>query len=460
MRDLRHAFRLIRRQPLFAALVIATLTLGIGATTSMFSVVHGVLLKPLSYGGDVASAIRPARAATGDRHRRFGQQALVVAQISVSVVLLAGAAVLIRGFVRLVAIDSGFTASDVTVTPLPLPAARYDSDATIDAFYVALFERLRATPGFAAVSLGTGPPLMGANDTAVYREGRPPATPRDRRFAQIRRVQGNYFAALGIPIVAGRAFDDQIDRAGRHDVAIVSRRMARDHFDTEDVVGQRVVIDLGASVTAEIVGVAGDVRIFGQANEAPPMIYVPARQHPIGYLQAIVKAAVPAGDVASTIRRQVQALDSALAPGATERMEALVADSVAQPRFAMLLIGSFAGLALTLTLVGLYGTLAYLVSQRQREFGIRIAMGATRGTIRRMVLGQGLALIACGIPAGVLLSLLTSRFASALLLNVRGPDPLVLAAVAALLALISIAAMLGPAHRAAGAEPLTALRAE
>jgi putative ABC transport system permease protein len=410
--------------------------------------------------GDIAAAIRPVRAATGDRHRRYAHQALVVAQICVSIVLLAGAAVLIRGFLRLVAVDSGFTASNVTVTPLPLPDVRYDSDEKIDAFYVALLERLRASPGVAAASLATGAPLIGANDTVVYREGRPPQSARDQRFAQIRYVLGDYFGTLGIPIAAGRTFDDDRDRGRGHDVAIVSRRTARDHFGTEDVIGQRLVIDLGAHVIAEIVGVAGDVRIFGQANEAPAMVYVPARQHPAAYLQAIVKASVPAVEVASAIRRQVQALDPALAPGPTERMEGLLADSVAQPRFAMLLIGSFAGLALTLTLVGLYGTLAYLVSQRQREFGIRIAMGATRGTIRRMVLGQGLALMACGIPAGIALSLLTSRFAAALLPNLGGPDPLALAAVAALLVLTSVAAILGPAHRAAGVEPLDALRAE
>jgi hypothetical protein len=125
----------------------------------------------------------------------------------------------------------------------------------------------------------------------------------------------------------------------------VSRRVAREHFATEDVIGQRVVIDLGESVTAEIVGLAADVRIFGQGNDAPPMVYVPARQHPAAYLQAIVRSAMPTVDVASTIRRHVQSLDGALAPGRTERMDGLVADSVAEPRFAMLLIGSFAGLA-------------------------------------------------------------------------------------------------------------------
>jgi putative ABC transport system permease protein len=427
-----------------------------GVTTVMFALAPAVHAARR----DVAAVIRPARAVTQHRQRRLGQRALVIAQLSVSLVLLSGAALLVRGFLRLVAIDPGFTASDVTLTPLPLPDDRYDADASIDGFYGALLERLTASPGIEAVSLATAPPLAGANDTAVHREGQPPATASDRRFAQIRRIQGQYFGTLGIPIVAGRAFDDRADRAGARDVAIVSRRMAREHFGSEDAVGQRVVVDLGEPITAEVIGVAGDVRIFGQPNDAPPMVYLHARQHPATFMQAIVKAAVPPGEVASTIRRQLQTLDPVLAPGRTERMEALLADSVAQPRFAMLLIGSFAGLALTLTLVGLYGTLAYLVSQRQREFGIRLAMGATRGCIRRMVFRQGLALIACGVPAGIVLSLFTSRFASALLLNVQGSDPIVLAGVAALLTVTSLAAMLGPAQRAAGVEPLAALRAD
>ena len=427
-----------------------------GVTTVMFALAPAVHAAR----GDVAAAIRPVRAVTQDRQRRLGQRALVIAQLAVSVVLLSGATLLVRGFLRLVAIDPGFTASDVTLTPLPLPADRYDAAASIDAFYSALLERLTASPGIEAVSLATTPPLAGANDTVVYREGKPPATASDRRFAQIRRIQGPYFGTLGIPIVAGRAFDDRADRAGARDVAIVSRRMAREHFGSEDSVGQRLVVDLGEPITAEVIGIAEDVRIFGQANDAPPMVYLHARQHPAAFMQAIVKAAVPPGDVASTIRRQLQTLDPVLAPGRTERMEALLADSVAQPRFATLLIGSFAGLALTLTLVGLYGTLAYLVSQRQREFGIRLAMGATRGGIRRMVFRQGLALIACGLPAGIVLSLFTSRFASAFLVNVQGADPLLLAGVAALLTVTSLAAMLGPAQRAANVEPLAALRAD
>jgi putative ABC transport system permease protein len=221
-----------------------------------------------------------------------------------------------------------------------------------------------------------------------------------------------------------------------------------------------VVVDLGGLTTAEVIGVAGDVRIFGQGSAAPPMVYLPARQHPVGFMQLVVKSTVPAGEVASAVRRHVQALDPALAVARTDRLEGLLASSVAQPRFAMLLIASFAGFALLLTLVGLYGTLAYLVAQRQREFGIRLAVGATHGTLRRMVLGQGLGLVAIGVPLGLLASVFTSRLGSALLVEVPAADPSVLASIAALLTLTSLAAMLGPAHRAARVDPLAAIRAE
>jgi len=427
-----------------------------GVTTLIFALAPAVHAAR----GNVAAAIRPARAATPDRQRRLGQRALVVAQLAVSVVLLSGTALLARGFLRLVSIDPGFIASGVTLTALPLPEDGDGTGASIDRFYGDLLERLTASPGIEAASLATAPPLAGANDTVVHREGHPPATASDRRFAQVRRIQGPYFSTLGILIVAGRAFDDRADRAGAREVAVVSRRLARELFGSDNAVGQRVVVDLGAPVTADVIGVAADVRIFGQGNEAPPMVYIAARQHPTPFMQAIVKSVAPPREIASLIRRHVQALQPGMAPGRTERMEALLADAVAQPRFAMLLIGSFAGLALTLTLVGLYGTLAYLVSQRRREFGIRLAMGATRGAIRRIVFRQGLALISVGIPAGAVLSLFTSRFASALLLNVQGSDPMVLAGVATLVTATALAAMVGPSQRAAGVEPLAALRAE
>jgi putative ABC transport system permease protein len=199
--------------------------------------------------------------------------------------------------------------------------------------------------------------------------------------------------------------------------------------------------------------------VFGQASDAPPLVYLHARQRPAPYLQLIVRSAAAPADVAAAIRRHVLALDPALAIARIDTMDALVADSVAQPRFSMLLIGSFAALASTLTLIGLYATVAYLVAQRRREIGIRLAIGATRGDIGRMVLRQGATLVAAGIAMGAVGSLLTSRLASALLVNVGSADPILVGMAAALLTVASLTAVLVPTRRAAAVEPSTALRA-
>jgi putative ABC transport system permease protein len=346
------------------------------------------------------------------------------------------------------------------LTRLPLPEGRYDTDAKIDGFYAELLARLNATPQIEAAALGTAPPMAGANDSVVYPPGRPPLDARERRFAQIRWIQGDYFATLGIPLVAGRLFDDRGDRAGAPHVAIVSRRMAREFFGDDDAIGQGIVVDVGEQVTAQVVGVTGDVRVFGQAGDAPPLVYLHGRQRPAPYMQLILRSAAAPADVAAAIRRHVLALDPALAVARIDTMDALVADSVAQPRFSMLLIGSFAALASTLTLVGLYATVAYLAAQRRREIGIRLAMGATGSDIRRMVLRQGAALVAAGIAIGAVGSVLSSRLASALLVDLGSLDPLLVGVAAALLTIASLAAVLVPAQRAAAVEPLMALRAD
>jgi putative ABC transport system permease protein len=409
---------------------------------------------------DLASAIRRGRGDANDRSHLLGQRALVVTQLSVSVVLLAGAALLVRSFTQLISVETGFTAAGVTLAQLPLPSERYGTDAKIEAFYSALLERLEATPGVEAAALATMPPLAGANDSVVYREGEPPATTADRRFAQVRWIQGNYFGALGIPLLAGRGFDAQIDRAGAPGVVMISQRLSREYFGNASPIGQRLVVDLGAPVAATVIGVTADVRVFGQASEAPAILYLHAKQHPSLTMHTIVKSSAATADVGTAIRRHVLALDPALAISRTEQMAALVADSVAEPRFSMLLIGSFACLAAMLTLIGLYGTLAYMVSERRREFGIRLALGATAGDIRRMVLRQGAAIVAIGTPIGLGASLFTSRLASALVSDLRPPDAVVLAFVAGLLASLSLVATLIPAQRAARIEPLVAIRAE
>jgi len=436
--------------------VIGVALLAAIVTTALFALIPAIHASR----GELSAAIAPGRGSTHDRRRRTGQRALVVAQLAVSVVLLTGAGLLVRGFLRLVSIDNGFRPAGVMLSRLPLPAERYNTDAAIDRFYTQLLARLSTAPEIEAAALATAPPLAGANDSVVYRAGQPPVDARDRRFAQIRSIQGGYFATLGIPLVAGRQFDEQSDRPGTPVVAIVSRRMAHDFFGNGEPLGQQIVVDLGAHVLAQVVGVTGDVRVFGQASEAPPLVYLYARQRPAAYMQVIVRSGQASADVASALRRHVLALDPTLAVSRIDTMDALLADSVAQPRFAMLLIGTFAAVASTLTLVGLYATLAYLVAQRRREIGIRLAIGATRRDIRGLVVRQGAALVAIGVAAGMLGSVVTFRLASAFLVELGSPDLAVRVGAAALLSAASLFAVLVPATRAARVEPLTALRTD
>ena len=234
--------------------------------------------------------------------------------------------------------------------------------------------------------------------------------------------------------------------------------MAREHFGAGDPLGQSLVIDLGGPVTATIVGITGDVRVFGQAADAPPLVYLHARQRPAPYMQLVVKSAAPVEDVSSIIRREVLALDPEMAVARIDRMETLVADSVAQPRFAMLLVAAFAVVTLILTLVGLYGTLAYLVARRRREIGIRIALGATARDVRQIILRQGARMIAIGVAIGLAASLFTGRLAALVAFEFGSSGLIVPAIVAIAAALVALTAVVVPARRAARLDALVALR--
>jgi putative ABC transport system permease protein len=408
--------------------------------------------------GGLVAAMQPSRGATQNRSRSIAQRALVVAELAVSIVLLAAAAVLVRSFIQLVSVEPGFQPANVLLMRLPLPEERYDTDTKVDGYYETLLARLVATPGIERAALATAPPLAGANDTMIYRAGQPPPSPREGRFAQIRWIMGDYFSALGIPHVAGRAFDPQLDRAGAPLVAIINQQMAREHFGGDGALGQSLAIDLGKPVIATIVGITGDVRVFGQAAEAPPLVYLHARQRPALYMQLVIKSAAPVEEVASIVRRHVLGLDPQMAVARIDRMETLVADSVAQPRFAMLLVGAFATVTLVLTLVGLYGTLAYLVARRRREIGIRVALGATARDVHRIILRQGARMIAFGVAIGLVASLFTARLAAAATVEFRTSGLLVPAIVALVAALVALTAVLVPARRAARLDALVALR--
>lgn len=396
---------------------------------------------------------------TGSAARARLRGSLVAAQIALSLALLVAAGLLARSFARLQAVDVGF-ATDVLMAQISLPAQQYQSLDAVERFYTRLADELAALPGVEAAALATAPPLTGGNDTAVHREGRPPAGQADRQFAQIRWVQGAYFRALQIPLRQGRVFDDRRDHPSSPPVVVISERLADMLFPGEAAVGQRLIVDLRDPVAVEVAGVVGDTRVFGQASEVPPLLYMSARQFPTNWLHMIVRTAAGPGALAGPIRETVQALDPSLALARVESLRDRLRESVAQPRLRTGVVGLFAAIAVLLALTGVYGLMAFAVGQRTREIGIRLALGATREEVQRMVLRQAARFIAPGIVLGLLAAAAASQLMNSLLFEVPPSDPVVFIAAPLALTVAALAAAFVPARRAATIEPVRALRAE
>jgi putative ABC transport system permease protein len=397
---------------------------------------------------------------TERRGRTRARLVVMVAQVAASAVMLTSAGLLTQSFARLLAVDPGFVPANVFMARVSLPDSRYKTDAGIETVFRALLERASGAPQIESVALATVPPLTGATDTAVHAEGRPPASPRDRMFAQIRRVQGDYFETLQIPIVAGRPLSDDIDRPGAPFAAVVTPSVAARAFGSDHALGRRLVVDVGNPTSVEIVGIAADVRQFGPESDAPPTVYLSARQLPSAFMHVVVRTADDAVAVGSTLREILRSIDPSLAPSPVRSMQVLLDESVAQPRLRMLLTTVFSSVAVMLTLVGLYGTLAYGVSRRRRELGIRLALGAQRRQVLLLIARQGTLIVVTGLAIGLAAAAFLTRFLSTLLFEVQPLDPMIFVGVPALFGATALVPILVPALRAARVNPVTALRTD
>ena len=435
------------------AVVAFALVAGIG-TTLLFALLPALQ----SAGAADAASIRDGARTAGSRRTSRLRGAIVVGEVAMATMLLIGAGLLVRSFSFLTSVDPGFDAGNVLVARVSLPAERYGDRARIEQFQQQLTQRIASAPGVDAVAMTTTVPLTGGNDILTYPEGRPPATQADRRFPQVRWVRGAYFEAAGIPIVQGRALDDTRDTPSTPPVAVISQAMAARHFPGVDPIGRRLIADFSEPITAEIVGIAGDTRDFGQDAGPPDMFYLSARQFPTDSMSLVVRTSTPAAGFAPVLRGALRELDPALALGPISAMTSLLSDSVARPRFRAGLIVSFAAVALALTVVGLYGTLAFAVSQRTREIGIRFALGARSASVLGMVLRQGIWLVAAGAALGLAGGLAASRLLEDMLFEVAPRDVTVFVAVPVLVAAVAVIAMLAPARRAARVDPVKALR--
>ena len=412
---------------------------------------------------DLAAAMKSLGKASATRGGAYMRDALVVAQVALSFVLLIGAGLLVRSLWELQSVDTGFDPSRVIAAEVSLPPDRYKSRAEIAQFWTQLLERVRAIPGVESAAATTLFPLRGGGDTYFYIEGQPPATDAQKMNATVSIVTEGYFTTMRIPLIAGRVFG-ATDRSDGSGVMVINEGLARRLFGAAGAVGKRLVVDFGKPFVGEIIGVVGNVRVYGQANDAPDLMYFVDRQPAAGFGTGAMNLAVRVRSDPTTFVPQLRAALRTLEPdvplAAAQSVEDILSDSVSGARFRTQLLAGFAGVALLLSIVGLYGMLAYAVTQRSREMGIRIALGAKPGSVFRLVIRQGMVLVALGVLLGIGGALGATQLLTAQLFAVAPTDPAVFVGVAIALTLAGLAACVIPARRATRADPIAAFRLE
>jgi putative ABC transport system permease protein len=422
------------------------------------------------------------RSSTASRQTNRARNVLVVAEVTLSLILAVGAGLLVRTLQWLHAVDPGFQAYDVLTMSVSLPEAKYPSTEPAKAglFYRDLTQRLKTIPGVKLAAAGTTVPLAGGGWGKYFTVDEHPA-PRlaDVPLIQYRQVTPDYFRALGILLRSGRYFDEE-DIAGRPLVAIINEAAARRFFPNENPIGKRVYPGPPEQTVASllpsrdfrfprftVVGVVGDVKQRGLNLPSEPELFVPhlqgmtkGNEEPSKSMGLVIKTASDPQNLADTVRRVVLSLDAEQPVADVKTMEQRLNASLAQQRFQLFLLGAFASLALLLAAIGIYGVMSYSVDQRNHEIGVRMALGASRQDMLRLILGRGLTLSLIGVGLGIAGALALTQFLTSLLYGVRPTDPVTFVAVSLLLIAVSLVATYIPARRATRVDPMVALRYE
>jgi predicted permease len=408
---------------------------------------------------DPNSALKEgARGSSSGRGGRL-RGALVVAEIALALMLLAGSGLLINSFVRLSKVWPGYDEKNLLTANLFLSPTRYQ-DARIAPFFEQLLERVRTIPGVEAAAVVNTLPLSRGAATDFVIEGRPAPAPGDEPSADIRVIAGDYFSTLRIPLLRGRWFEPR-ETENSTRVMVINRGMAERYWPGENPIGKRVtMMDWGPPLTGEIVGVVGDVKADSLDAPVGYTIYWPERQFPSIFDNLVVRTTRDPVQVATALKVAVHAFDPDLPVASIATMEERLATSVKPRRVQTVLLGVFAALALSMAIVGIYGVMAYSVSGRRREIGIRMALGADASAVRNLVLREGLLWAALGTTLGLAAALALASVLSSLLYGVKPRDPATMGGVTLLLVIVAMLACYLPARRAAKLDAMKTLRAE
>lgn len=416
--------------------------------------------------GDVARRMREAGgSSTGDPTRQRMRSALIVAETMLAVVLLVAAGLLARSFSRMVSVDLGFDGSRVQTYSLSLPAAQYAQPLQRAAFVDNLLERITARGDVESAGVVMGLPLTNFRygiSVSTLDGVRLSDEEQDRLGVQVRVASPDYFKTLGIRVIRGRGLG-ATDRLGGDPVAVLNEAAAKSLFPGTDALGHNVTLGTrlgqgGGPVGGTVVGIVTDVRDFGPTVAVRPTIYVAHAQFPVAAVSVVVRARHEASALIEPLRGIMAQLDRDVPMYRVRSMDQITANAVAQPRLYAVLIGLFAGTALLLAAIGLYGVLAYAVSQRRREIGIRLALGARRSEVVGMVMGQAGKLATAGVVMGVAAALLASRVLQSQLFEIAPTDSVTYVVVATGLLMVALVASWIPARRAARIDPMSALR--
>jgi predicted permease len=448
---------------------------GVDATVLGFTAVVAVLVALLFglgpalkvAGSPVVEGLGGGGVRGASRREGRSRSVLLAVEVGLSLVLLVGAGLLLRSFQELYAVDLGYDTREVVRFQVVLPEARYGDLGTVAAFYRTMEERLAAVPGVESVGSAFGSPLGNGQATGqVIVDGRPEPPPGQELHASLDAVTPGYLRTLRIPLLRGRPVQ-ATDVAGTPPVAVVNEAFVRHVFPDEDPLGKRVHVTVGFGLDEyegdnqpmwEIVGVVSDARSRGPRADPVPEIFVPQAQYGPDFLDVHVRGAPGATGLVTAARDVLASLDPNVPMRRVETLDEAVAEQAAATRFYLTLVALFAGLAVVLAAVGLYGVVAYLVSRRTREIGIRMALGARSREIGRLVVAQGLRPAGWGAAAGLVVALVGGRLVESVLFGVEPTDPGVLVGVTVLLLVIVVAASLIPARRAARVDPSNALR--
>ncbi len=399
------------------------------------------------------------KSSQASRSGRQALSALVIAEIAVALVLLIGAGLLLKSFIRLQRIDPGFNSNNMLTMRVVLPRNAYPERRQLSAFAAQLLDRINALPGVQAAGAVSTLPLGGINnDTSFSIEGRPQPSPNQEPVAWYSSVSSDYFRAMGMQLRAGRVLTER-DEANSTQVVVINETMARRYFSNEDPLGKRIG-NGEPDGWREIVGIVADVKHFGLNQDARPSMYLSIQQDPVRSLFIVVRSNSDPLDLAAAVRGAVSSIDKNLAVANVKTMEQRLTESIAPQRFTLLLILIFSVLALLLAAAGIYGMMSYLVTQRTQEIGVRMALGARTTDVLRMVIRHGMILTMSGVAIGLVGAMALTRLMANLLFGVSAFDPITFAAVSFLLIAISLIACLLPARRASKVDPMIALRYE